>query len=566
MFLDEASLLAQLHHPGIAQIYDLGQVGGAYYLAMEYVPGFDLMTISLEHERHGELMLPELCARIVADAADALHYAHDAKGKNGQALSIVHRDVTPHNILLSTQGQVKLIDFGVARASSATHRTQAGFVKGKYPYMSPEQITGQYIDRRVDVYALGLVLYELLTNVRAIAGQTEVEQIDNARSGRIRPIEQLRPNTPVPLRQIVGSCLLVDPDARYHTALALKEDLEKYIEYERHLVGREDLLRLFRVVAADVQQEGPPTTQPVPGPGDDVWLAGRPTELDSVLQASEAEEPQPDLGLAPTSPSMGRIVHPSPVPLALEHVVGEAGPAAAEAPPPTTEGLESLRPSRMPLFAGLAVAAVVALGAMAYVLVGAERSALAEEDAGLPARFVFPPEDAGVVETPGDAGPALAEVEDAGPAFARQVETQAATLAISSVPVAEVFIDRQSWRRTPVTAELMPGPHTVLLVNAKERFKWASSVRLGPGEAKALNVVGRKGTLKIQVTPFAAISLNGEPLGQVSYKEVELYEGSYIVDLELSDSSLPAPRKKRATVTIKGGETTRVDENMLNSH
>ena len=131
MFLDEASLLAQLHHPGIAQISDLGHVKGVYYLAMEFVDGYDLMTVSLEHERHGELMGPELCARIVADAAAALHYAHEAKDKNGVALGIVHRDVTPHNILLSRGGMVKLIDFGVAKAATTMHRTQAGFVKGK---------------------------------------------------------------------------------------------------------------------------------------------------------------------------------------------------------------------------------------------------------------------------------------------------------------------------------------------------------------------------------------------------------------------------------------------------
>ena len=130
MFLDEASLLAQLHHPGIAQIFDLGQQNGVYYLAMEYVPGFDLMTISLEHERQGEYMAPELAAKVVADAAGALHYAHDAHSANGEPLHIIHRDVSPHNVLVSTRGEVKLIDFGVARAARTMHRTQAGLVKG----------------------------------------------------------------------------------------------------------------------------------------------------------------------------------------------------------------------------------------------------------------------------------------------------------------------------------------------------------------------------------------------------------------------------------------------------
>jgi len=290
MFLDEASLLAQLHHPGIAQISDLGQVEGVYFLAMEYVPGFDLMTVSLEHERHGELMGPELCARIVADAAAALHYAHEARGQNGLPLKLVHRDVSPHNILLSRQGVVKLIDFGVAKAATTMHRTQAGFVKGKYPYMSPEQITGQVIDRRVDIYALGLVLYELLTNVRAIPGDTEIEQIDAARTGRIRPIEQLRPNVPVPLRQILGGCLHMDVEGRYPTALALKEDLEKYLTLERQVVGQEDLLRLCRVVAADVGEISAEARlteqeQPVSGSGVVVLPENDKGKVDELVDA-----------------------------------------------------------------------------------------------------------------------------------------------------------------------------------------------------------------------------------------------------------------------------------------
>jgi serine/threonine-protein kinase len=589
MFLDEAALLAQLHHPGIAQIDDLGHVGGVYYLAMEYVPGFDLMTISLEHERHGELMLPELCARIVADAAEALHFAHEARGANGQALKIIHRDVTPHNILLSTQGQVKLIDFGVARASSATHRTQAGFVKGKYPYMAPEQITGQYIDRRVDVYALGLVLYELLTNVRAIAGQTEIEQIDNARAGRIRPIEQLRPNTPVPLRQIVGSCLLVDADSRYPTALALKQDLEKYIDYERHVVGREDLLRLFRVVAAEVhQQEDPPTTQPVPGPGDDVWLSGRPTELEhapgQMDPPAEVSLAELELGQAITTPSLARIQVAQP-PIRLSDLADDGqdadGQDAAAAPTgQATEAIDGPRHSRLRLPAALVVAGLLLLAAAALVLLGGPPPVTADADAGVLARFVFPPVDSGSVVTERPKGFIDGGVAELVPGSGSGVgvgvsvdaeapsppRVQAASLNLSSVPEADVIIDKERWGKTPLSAELSPGTHTVVLENRRERFRSTQTVRLAPGETKSLQVVGKKGILRIRVTPFAEIRINGEPLsppGQISYKEVELYEGTYQVDLELTDVSLPVPKTRRARAVVRGGEVTEVDQNML---
>lgn len=366
MFLDEASLLAQLHHPGIAQIFDLGHIGGVYYLAMEYVPGFDLMTISLEHERNGELIAPELCARIVADAAEALHYAHEARGRNGQPLNIIHRDVTPHNVLLSTEGVVKLIDFGVARASTATHRTQAGLVKGKYPYMSPEQITGQEIDRRVDVYALGLVLYELLTNVRAIAGDTEVQQIDNARAARIRPIEQLRPNVPFMLRQIIAGCLQPQVANRYPTALVVREQLEAYLKAERHVVGREDLLRLFRVVAAEVAQldtlqEGDEPARPTEPLQAAVNVQENPTledpdvgfartrETSKVRPDAREADPQADVTTDQDMPAVRRP------PIRLDQVVVPSGPPgeppsnpAPIQPRPPTPGLLGPPPGSRP--------------------------------------------------------------------------------------------------------------------------------------------------------------------------------------------------------------------------
>lgn len=290
MFLDEASLLAQLAHPGIARVFDLGHDGAAYYLAMEYVPGFDLMTVSLEYERQGEWISPELAARVVADAAAALHDAHEARGARGQLLNIIHRDVTPHNILVSTKGEVKLIDFGVAKHSFASHRTAAGLVKGKYPYMAPEQVSGQAIDRRADVYALGLVLYELLSNTRAIAGETEVEQIENARLSRIRPIEQLRPNVPEAVRRIIAGCLHPQADGRYATAQALQTDLEGWLRTEGRAVGKEDLLRLFRVVAADPSHQLPHAG--LPGFGSDGQAAPPPWRSSSPTARQASRTPR----------------------------------------------------------------------------------------------------------------------------------------------------------------------------------------------------------------------------------------------------------------------------------
>ena len=472
MFLDEASLLAQLHHPNIAQISDLGQVNGVYFLAMEYVAGFDLMSISLEHERHGELMGPELCARIVADAASALHYAHEAKGTNGLPLGIVHRDVTPHNILLSRQGVVKLIDFGVAKASSTMHRTQAGFVKGKYPYMSPEQITGQVIDRRVDVYALGRVLYELLTNVRAIPGNSEIEQIDAARSGRIRPIEQLRPNVPVPLRQILGGCLHMEVEGRYPTAQALKEDLEKYLTLERQVVGQEDLLRLFRIVAADVgevSEESHSTELDQPASA-----AGLMVLPDQPLERGKVDE----LGYSPTMPSMKLpAVTPLSAPQAamldakLESKIGASAPVATRSKAP------------MIALAGISVLIIGLVLALWQPWVKPIDPIVMKPDvvvdAGIPGKleaFVFPEVDAGPDETV-DAGTAVAEVIDAG------AEQLTASVRVTSVIEADVFVDGAKSGRTPLDLELQPGAHTLFVRGAgvEKKVSW----KLSAGEKKA---------------------------------------------------------------------------------
>ncbi|MEW5738298.1 MAG: protein kinase [Myxococcota bacterium] len=614
MFLDEASLLAQLHHPGIAQIYDLGHVGGVYYLAMEYVPGFDLMTISLEHERHGELIAPELCARIVADAAAAMHYAHEARGKNGQPLNLVHRDISPHNILLSTKGVVKVIDFGVARASTATHRTQAGYVKGKYPYMSPEQITGQDIDRRVDVYALGLVLYELLTNVRAIAGNVELEQIENAKNARIRPIEQIRPNTPVPLRQILGGCLHPSPNGRYPTAEYLRNDLEKYLQYERHVVGQEDLLRLFRVVAAEVSHADFPAEEP----------ASRPTQQEQAMMAPDTLPPDAvdEIGYATTSPSMPKPAaafkpepNTGPIKLTPEQMVPQRSQQAAQGPtkatdrfgpqpapttgkasndlPPVSSGVGpavphgvAVAPTHLLPNSGVKraspkqgvgpVAALSAVALLLAVIVGAVffwKSQRGEggPDAGALA-VVSPALDAGA-EPVVDAG-ALALAEDAGAAVGEEDAGEAATpvqvaiLQVDASPRSSVQVDGRVWGNTPIQLELLAGTYIVTVKNEEQGFEQTKRITLGPGDKKswfAAPPKPGKGTLEIHAPPFAAMFVDGKKVTSVpvASKTVEVSEGTHRIELVLEDPSLPQPRKKKRTVQVKANAVTTLDVNML---
>ncbi|MDP1915917.1 MAG: serine/threonine-protein kinase [Myxococcales bacterium] len=587
MFLDEAAILASLHHPNIAEIFDLGQVNGAYYLAMEYVPGFDLMTISLEHERQGELMAPELCARIIADVAGALHSAHEAKHpKTGQALSLIHRDVTPHNVLLSTSGVVKLIDFGVARAATATHRTQAGLVKGKYPYMSPEQITDQAIDRRVDVYALGLVLYELLTNTRAIAGNTEVEQIDNARASRIRPIEQLRPNLPMPLRQILASCVHPDRDGRYPTALALKEDLEKFLKFVGQPIGQEDLLRLFRVVAAEVAHLEPGTPPQMSAAEAQHTWGGARTEQEIPSDPAAMGQGDLALGVAPTAPSMRQIapVLPNNAPdlkqpfslaptleskLAGQAVSPKATDAAGSVPkelqstgiigdrkavkeaiegevtlPAPTRGLKNWA-----VLGGLALIVIIA-GAL---LLGPQASKPVVEvvDAGTAVPLIAVIEDAGAPDLEVDAGD-VAVVEapvDAG----SESDPRAAIVRVTAdIPMA-VTSSGHKYGVTPTTLELAPGRHVIEASNGAFFCSKSDTVELVPGDNVEIKFINARGKLELRAEPLAEFFINGRkvPGPLTSVKDVELCEGAYTIKAAFSGLSKTARARVSAGNVVK---------------
>jgi serine/threonine protein kinase len=540
MFLDEASILAQLNHPGIARIYDLGQFNKVYYLAMEYVPGFDLMTMSLEHERQGELMAPELCARIVSDAAIALHHAHEAQSTTGLPLNIIHRDVTPHNILLSMSGIVKLIDFGVARASTAMHRTQTGLVKGKYPYMSPEQITGQAIDRRVDVYALGLVLYELLTNVRAIAGETEIDQIDNARYARIRPIEQIRPNVPEQLRRVIAGCLSPTVERRYPTAQLVHAALVEYLHTERHVVGQEDLLRLFRVVAAEVSHLEPPTDPRIEGSAVDEPM-GRKTELESmgpmasvVLATTEYSMTAPNVSVPSTSH------RPLPMPIQLQELSTNHGsPQGAPAPAGVATAPPLARSFKLQALVGtLVVAAVAGVGLVAW----RERPVVvAVPDASLPEVPVMEPlPDLPVVNTVEDAGQGAVEVPLGAEAVHLAVESSVAgLLSIDGNLVKSRFVN------------LLPGKHTVLLVNSKEGLFYKKVISVAPAERGPLRVEPQKGRLRLDIQPFGRVVVDRQEVSPgISYKEIELWEGIHTLEVTLEKQQVT-----RRVVITPGEET-----------
>lgn len=228
MFIDEAKIAVQLNHPNIAQIYDLGCDAGTYYIAMELVHGRDMRTIFRLFYDRGQAMPIPMVVHIFLRVCDALHYAHFAEAPGGRSLALVHRDVTPQNILISYEGEVKVIDFGLARAAGRVSQTQAGVVKGKLAYLSPEQSRGKKVDHRTDIFATGICLWEMLTGARLFLGPNDVETVRRVQRCEVPPPRTVNPRIPPDLEEIVLRALARDIQQRYQTAMELHDDLQAF--------------------------------------------------------------------------------------------------------------------------------------------------------------------------------------------------------------------------------------------------------------------------------------------------------------------------------------------------
>ena len=211
MFRDEARLAARLSHPNIIQIHELGFIEGCYYICMEYLAGEDFSSTLRQAGKKRQYTPMPITLRVLVDAARGLHYAHDFTNEEGQPLHIVHRDISPSNLYVTYQGQVKVLDFGIAKAASRVVQTRTGVVKGKYIYMAPEQAQGKEVDRRADVFSLGVSLYESLTNVRPFARENDLAVLNALLQSDFMPPASLRRDIPPELEAVVLKALALRP-------------------------------------------------------------------------------------------------------------------------------------------------------------------------------------------------------------------------------------------------------------------------------------------------------------------------------------------------------------------
>jgi len=248
MFLDEARVSAQLSHSNCVQVFDIGVGDNTYFIVMEYVDGADLKGV-IEHRRKTSTPFPvEEACLICVRICEGLSYAHELTDHYGESLHIVHRDMSPPNVLITRHGEVKIVDFGLAKANSQLEKSEPGIIKGKFSYLSPEAAQGLPVDAKTDIFAVGIILWELLAGRRLFMGETDLETVRMVQQARVPSIRQINPKVSVELERVIMRSLAGDPAARYQTARDFGRDLNNMLFHMGRAVSSFDIAQLVEPI------------------------------------------------------------------------------------------------------------------------------------------------------------------------------------------------------------------------------------------------------------------------------------------------------------------------------
>ncbi len=251
MFIDEAKISVELQHPNIVQIYDFGRIGEEYFLAMECVEGKDVKGILRKMAERRRVLPPEFAAFVAIEMCKGLDFAHKKMNLHGEHMGIVHRDISPSNILVSYNGEVKIADFGIAKAENSLYNTKDGVLKGKFEYMSPEQASGEKVSHLSDIFATGIILHEMLTGRRLFKTDSDIRTLNKIKAVDIEPPSATNPNVPARLDEIVMKALSQDPAARFADGRAMQTALLEFIYPSTPDVVHESFKRFIRELFAE---------------------------------------------------------------------------------------------------------------------------------------------------------------------------------------------------------------------------------------------------------------------------------------------------------------------------
>ncbi len=581
MFFDEARLAARLSHPNVVQIHDLGVLMGHHFLSMEYLAGEDLSFLMRAARARNQEVPPMLAARIVAEAAHGLHYAHGLTDETGAPLQIVHRDVTPSNLFITYEGQVKLLDFGVARAASRLTVTGDGMIKGKAPYAPPEQVRGASADRRGDIYMLGLVLYESLTFVQPFLGGSPLQMLEAVLAGKVTPLRELRPDLPDGLVELVERAMARDPAERYQTAGEVAAALEGYLQgftttsanaalraWVRYLVDPKRVEAKSHIPSLRTLQERGVAVTGFTDPNAQVPSVQRPgARVPPRLPPPPPRPSAPPLPapkpIAPPPPLPLPMPTPMPTPLPVSPPASEAArvPASAPAVVPASGSVGVPPPARRATASGARTSARLGAALILLVGVGAAAALLRQGSTVAVAADASP-----FLE------PTLEEVVIRG-------EPQHALTIECDVPEAEVTLDGVALGTCPVQVSVDPGSY-LLGASAPGRVRTTRTVELGerPGstvvvlslpvpalepalaegsEAGAAQATpGRRvralGQLTVDTVPWSRVYVDKKLAGDTPVVELLLPAGMHRLRLVNPEAGID----RRVNVRVRPNETT----------
>ncbi len=505
MFVDEARLAARLRHPNIARVLEVGLEEGIWYIAMEYVPGEDLLAI-IRRAREKHVLTPvAIGAAIIADAASALHHAHESRDEEGHPLGLVHRDVTPSNLLVSHEGVVKLVDFGIAKAERRISVTAAGALKGKYAYMAPEHALGQSVDRRADVFSLGVVAWELFTQKRLFHRDNELAVLRAVTEERVPVPSERRPDLPAELDEIIMRALDRNPETRYPTARHLEVAMRSFAtahlgDEPQHAIA-DFMDRLFGVTVAEKRRrwaagdlDDEPETQ-VESFGTPPPTTPRSRVPDPDLLADIDDDlPEPETTVAPLTPARAALL-PRALPATIpEHV--RMTPAMPAFPADTMRTEPVPRLSGGPRALRVVVATLALAGAAGAVWIAVRPSS--PEAANAPPALLPRPLNGGPT---GPEETASLEVPQLGTGERKRVTAVARPGAAAAGPSAQltlegpdgatVLLDGEALGVLPLVRRSVPaGLHTITIASRAPRFShtFALDLRAGAEHIEVIRV------------------------------------------------------------------------------
>ncbi len=507
MFLSEARLAAQLSHPNVVQVFDFGEHEGQYFLAMEYVRGETLRTLVRAYQKLGRLVPAEVAVRAVIGVCEGLHYAHELADDAGVSHNIVHRDVTPDNIIISTAGVPKLLDFGIAKAATNVHSTAAGTVKGKYAYMAPELIRGEAVGRQLDVYALGVTLYELLSLKRPFESATELGLMKLILDGGAKSLT-VSDGVDARLGEIVALAMNPNPAGRYADAHELQLALEDWLASS----GKKAFATELAAVVAEVTR----------------LRGGQPS-----LGRLDAVKGTPVSGVRHSSGLKAAIdsAAPPPPPSITSGVRHLTTPGAAgEQRTVVGEPLEVRQNSRRRLIVAVGLG-VAAFALVAGIVVSLTRPPpVVEVEQRRPVGFAEEPPE---VPVPEPVAEPVVKVAPLPPkpvvgATPKRVKGEDGYLTLRTDPWCDVYLGGDKLGTTPLVRTPIPsGKLTLVLRNPRAGANRRLVVVVEPGVELKQALVMPQGTLELSLPAGTEVSLDGQPLGKTPMEPLDVVEGRH---------------------------------------